>query len=178
MRSTSPGGRSWSCETITSAMSCWAPQSAEQGVELGPAVGVEPGERFVEHDRARLRREDAGQHDAAHLPAAQLVDAAPGETDRVETDRGQRGARRVVVDAAGGADLVEHRRPQHLQARVLERQPDPTDLIGDRPAVEQGRALARRDEAREDPRQRRLARTVVPDDDDRLARLDREVDAR
>ena len=57
------------------------------GVELGAAVGVEPGERFVEHDRARLRGEHAREHDPAHLPAAQLVDAAVAELERVEADR-------------------------------------------------------------------------------------------
>ena len=86
-----------------------------------------------------------GQHDPAHLTAAQLVDAPAGELVGVEPDRGQRGARRGVVDAARGADLVEHGGAQHLQARVLERQTDPADLIRDRPAVEQRRALARRD---------------------------------
>lgn len=57
---------------------------------------VEAGQRFVEDDRPGLARQQPGQHDAAHLTAAELVDAAQPEPC-VQPDHRQRAHHLGVV---------------------------------------------------------------------------------
>ncbi|SHT87459.1 Uncharacterised protein [Mycobacteroides abscessus subsp. abscessus] len=41
--------------------------------------GVQPRQRFIENQRARRARQQPGQHHAAHLTAAELIDGARGK---------------------------------------------------------------------------------------------------
>ncbi len=152
-------------------------QPDERTGQIGTRVLVEPGERLVEHERGRSRRDRRREHDAAGLPAAELVDTTRPDRRGVEADLGERLPRDVRRRARRRGDLARNRRSQQLQAGVLERHADPADRLPQRLPFEAGVALAGNQQSAEDPRERRLARAVVPDDEHRLAAVDAQVEA-
>ena len=114
-----------------------------------------------------------------------LVDAVRGEADRVSAARrrGRRRRGRNAEVARPERHLALDRPLEQLVVGVLEHEPDGRGELGDRPArrstspAEQDRALGRAEQAVEVLHERRLARAVLAEDRDRLARLDRQRDA-
>ena len=146
IRSTRPGGRSRSCETITSAMSLRRRRPREQRVELGAPVGVEARERLVEHDRARVaRRARPRARRAASARRSTRRRAGSANAMRVEADRRERGAARASSSTPPAARTSSSTvgRSSCRRACWNDRPTRPTcSAIGS--AVEQRRALARR----------------------------------
>ena len=159
-------------------------QLAQLEAGLEAQLGVEVGERLVEQEQARLANDRARQRDALLLAAGELarrslqqvadadLGGRPGDgaADLVarDADHLQREAD-VLLDRHVRIERValEHHRDVAL-AGLLRRHVD---------AVHQHAARVHRFEAGEDAQRRRLARSRRAEQDEELARLDREVDA-
>ena len=150
---------------------------ADQHVDQ-PRAGplVQAGERLVQHEQPRPAGQQPGQRDPPLLAAAQLVHPAVTDLTGVQPDQGQRFVGRGRVHRAGVLHVAPHRRPQQLEAGMLEGHRHPAHLLTDRTAVQQREAFARTAEAGQDPGQRRLPGPVPAHDQHALARPDGEID--
>ena len=147
-------------------------------------VAVEAGERFVQQQHDRFRRERAGEGDPLGLPARERSGRAP-----LEACRARRAARSSATRSRHGPSRsARHPQPEpdvggHVemgeQLLVLEHQPDPAAVGRDRREV----AAVPRDatavglmQPGDDAQQRRLARATGPEHGDDLSGRRREVD--
>ena len=147
----------------------------------GPVL---PGCRLVEDEDRRIHRQDAGQGD--ELAQRQVEVVRVDRARRLEPDRGEGGVggppdriRRAPQVPRAEGDLPLDRSVEQLVVRVLEDEPDRGGQPVDRHRpdvgpVERHPAVCRPEEPVEMLDERRLARPVLADDRDRLARLDDE----
>src|SRR6185436_3989369 len=162
---------------------------AQQRRELLHVRDVERGEGLVEQDQARRAGEHAREEHAFPLAAAHLVEIAIGEMRRVTERESARGFLPVRVrlpreaaevrSAAGDHDLDRAHRKRGI--RILRQIAGPAGVLlrmprGQRLVLEQHLALLRRDHARDQLQQRRLAGTVRARDRDELPLAHRETD--
>ena len=73
-----------------------------QSHQVGGGLGVDGGERLVEHDHARVLQQQAGKQHALHLPAGERADGALLESG--EADRGDGRFDRLMILAADAAE--------------------------------------------------------------------------
>ena len=165
-RSTSPGGRSRSCATMTSAMPCVAADAGEHGFELCASLRVEPGEGLVEEDHAagaprahRRGRPGASGRRSARRSVRSRTPAGRGRRRRARcAPRWRRRPRRRAPRRAPSAAAAAAARAGTRAPRVPSTRTVPSLGCS---------------ESRDDPGQRRLARAVVPDDEHRFVFADR-----
>src|SRR5688572_14090276 len=145
--------------------------------------GVEPGERLVHQQHPRTMDERARDCGALHQSTAQLARALlQAVTEAHGRERLARPARGVgqSVEPGGEGEVVDQREIV-VQQRFVSDVPDRAagfGVGGSKPAAGDGHAApARPGEPREDPEQRRLARTVRSGDQQRVAGCERQVDA-
>ena len=103
----------------------------EQPQQSLPAGGIESGQWFVENDRTGFAREQAGQHDTAHLPAAELIDAVAQERG-VQAHRVQcllNPVAIVMVESRRGGDLEIDAGSHQLKSGRLKRNRHRANLI-------------------------------------------------
>ncbi len=164
----------------------------EQVQHLGLDGHVEGGHGLVAHQQVRLDDQRAGDADPLPLAAAELVRVATGvvghEADEVHHPAHLRGALRRGADAVDPqalADAVADRRSRiERRVRVLEDDlhPPPERLEGaaldlrDVGPVERDRARRGLDQPQEQPPDRRLARSRLAHEPERLAAADVEAD--
>ena len=146
--------------------------AGERRGELGAGAVVETGEGLVEDDGARPASERAGEHDAARLArrSARRPDAV--RTRGVEPDVGERArheppATRARRGAVTSAMTVGRSSCSRACWNVMPTVPNDAAAAA---GLDVRVALARLEQPGEDPRERRLARPVVPDDEQGLAR--------
>ena len=161
---------------------------AQRGFDPRLGVHVERRQRVVEHDHVGAGEDGACQRDALALTARQrhalLADAGVEPPRQVVHELGLRDEQRVVDLVVGGVGVAEGDVLAHAgreQRRLLEAD---RDLRAQRPqrdvahvdAVDGDAAVGDVVEARHQHGERRLARAGEPDQRERLARLDLEVD--
>ena len=77
-----------SCEITTTVSPALRRRSSSSRSSPRWLGGVEPGQRLVEDERARRAGQQPGQHHAAHLAAAELVDPSLRQRG-IQADGGQ-----------------------------------------------------------------------------------------
>jgi hypothetical protein len=146
---------------------------------------VQPGERFVQHEVARLHRQRTRDCDTLALAARQRIDTL--RLSPCHPDRRQRVGDPAVDLLAGQSEVLRperhvraDRRRDDLIAGVLKHHPDcgpgRDQIVGDRRAVHQHLARVRCQQAVAVPDERRLAGAVRPREDEELAVRNRERD--
>ena len=144
--------------------------------QLGAGALVETGERLVEHECARAgeRARPRARRGAPPRRSARRRAAARSRSGR------NRRRRATATRPAASRPTPRSPRPRPSGRRSCNRAcwnatPTwPTTLLSGRPSMPRF-ALARLEQPGEDPRERRLARSVVADDEQRLAAVDAQV---
>ena len=162
------------------------PELAQQLVQLGAHRGlrvcVERGQRLVEQQRLRPAGKRAGKRDALPLAAGQLPHPGAGERrdpEPLEQLRDRCASRRAETDVLRDVEVREERvlLEEVAHASLLRRAVDPGGRVqpclvadGDAPAP-------RSEEAGNHAKGGRLSGAGRPDEGDRLAALDGQLDA-
>ena len=150
--------------------------------EREPRLRIERRERLVEQHDVRLGAERARERHALAHPARELARQIVQElAESVAGEQLQSRAARALPHV-GALDFgAEHRVLEDgaplEQVILLQHVADLAARPGDRLAVDQHRAVGRRENSGDQRQQRALAAAALPDDGDELARGDRERDA-
>ena len=160
----------------------------EQLHDLDLMTDVEVRGRLVEdEDRGGLGERDGhedqlslAQRQPPGVTVGEATDADPfhGGLDGVVVHRARTVERRIVGQTPQGDDLADRHREWHL-GELGDDRDRPGDRLAvtaeDRLALQCDAAIARFEDAREEPQQGRLAGAVRPDEGDPLARLERQA---
>ncbi|MCV7097711.1 extracellular solute-binding protein [Mycobacterium kubicae] len=150
----------------------------QQPQQTALAGRVQSSQRLVENQRTRRTGQQSGEHHAAHLAAAELVDA-PLSEGWIQPDDAERRCHAVLVavrKACCRSDFQVDTAAHQLQPGRLKRQRHGADLFVGGPAVKQTGAGGRNRQPRHDPGQRRFARPVATVNQHAVALFDDQVD--